>query len=88
MTDARDATVPNNDLSLARIHATMDRMSQADTQTETVKHRRQDSANAFPEDGHDNEDTCPKGPGISELVKEALATTGKLWKRRPMEILS
>ena len=88
MKDATDVTIPSNDLSLARIHATMDRMPQAGTDVAAVTRKRRNIASDFPADVHDAETSCPKDPGVSDLVKEALAMTGRLWQRIPVEALA
>ena len=74
--------LPSNDLSLERIHKIMDRMSQVDAQiAETTDTSSQKATPDFPGDGRAPAKTISKHPGASELVKEALATIGKLWRR-------
>ena len=63
----------------------MDRMSQVDVEVADATHGSGlTGATDFPDDGRILEQTASKDPGVSELVKEALATTGKLWKRLPV----
>ena len=71
------ANVPDNDLSLQRVHNIIDSMSREEEPQ--VTKRRSQVAKEFPEDNPEEE--MPADPDTSDLVKEALVATGKLWKR-------
>ena len=71
------ANVPDNDFSLQRVHHILDSMAQEEQQK--VSKRRSQVSKEFPEDNPEEE--MPADPVASDLVKEALVATGKLWPR-------
>ena len=79
--EAASKELPDNELSLQRIHAIIDGMSREDDESAVSKKvsRLAKQAKEFPEDLPD--DDVPEDPNISNAVKDALVATGKLWKR-------
>ena len=83
MEDAVGAPVPSNDVSLQRIHAIMGRMSQMEKDFPCATTAVPTDLSDFPMDGPGPDGAAAKDPSISKLAKQALATTGRLWKRTP-----
>ena len=76
--------VPENDLSLERVHNIIDRMSTEEEPVVRKSKRAEKVAQEFPED--DPQETMPVDPDTSDMVKAALVATGKLWKREVAEM--
>ena len=83
--EAASKELPDNELSLQRIHAIIDGMSREDEESAVSKKvsRLAKQAKEFPEDLPD--DDVPEDPNVSNAVKDALVATGKLWKRETGE---
>ena len=79
--EAASNELPDNELSLQRIHAIIDGMSREDEESAASKKasRLGKQAKEFPEDLPD--DDVPEDPNVSNAVKDALVATCKLWKR-------
>ena len=74
--------IPDNNVSLERIHSIIDGMSSEDAAPKP--HKATSAKKDFPEDGPE-EEMAAEDPNVSTLVKEALVMTGKLWKRKTGE---
>ena len=74
----RSSMIPENDLSLIRVHSIIDKMSEKKDEKATSKAKSK--VIDFIDDAEMLEDE-PKDPGISTLVREALIATGVLWPR-------
>ena len=70
--------VPDNDVSLQKIHQIIDGMSKEEEPQVTKRKGR--SVKEFPDDAV--EDETPADPEASSLIKKALVATGKLWRRQ------
>ena len=71
--------LPDNDMSLQRIHALIDGMSkEEDESLKRISKPKKDSSE-LPED--QPADDVVIDPDVSNTVKDALVTTGKLWTR-------
>ena len=76
---AKDHAVPDNEMSLQRIHALIDGMSRAEDEESRKAQSQKQTPAEFPAD-HPADDV-PEDPNLSSAVKDALVTTGKLWTR-------
>ena len=70
--------VPDNDLSLQRTHAIIDGMSKEEEETTSGRKKIKGTQDS-PADVA--EDDVPEDPNVSSAVKDALITTGQLWRR-------
>lgn len=83
--EVRERDVPDNDISLLRVHSLIDRMSTSEKESSTKEQDIASSRSDFPADDPQDFDQLPsKDPQVSDLVKEALVTTGQLWSRAEM----
>ena len=79
---AEIGALPSNDLSLARIHKIIDQMSQKeDADALNVEESHLEGKLDFPDDLGAPVKSATTGTGVSASMKDALATTGKMWPR-------
>ena len=81
----QERQIADNELSLERLHALFDRMSQKEAKEIVLDTTVTQTDNDFPADAGPTLREVPlREPTSSTLVKKALATTGLLWARHDL----